>query len=258
MELYAFPTVAALSPALAHYVVQLASQHAQRFTIALSGGSLPKQLADGLAPLASSIDFSTWQVFFADERCVSHDDPESNYKLCKDTLFEPLVGKNGSRLVLDQNVHAINPALVGNPEQAASDYQSKMESVFGASGLPKLDLILLGMGPDGHTCSLFPGHKLLTDASGRYILSLTDSPKPPPSRITFSLPLVNNAHAVAFVCAGAGKAPAVKEALEGSTEPSKKPLPSALVKPTSGHLRWFTDEAAVQSVTKIEKKQYKL
>lgn len=109
---------------------------------------------------------------------------------------------------------------------------------------PVFDLLLLGVGPDGHTCSLFPDHPLLDENVG-WVAYIGDSPKPPPRRITFTLPVVNHAHNIAFVATGEGKQDVLKEIIENS----ESKLPSALVKPVTGKLYWFLDDAAATKLT---------
>jgi len=124
--------------------------------------------------------------------------------------------------------------------EVAEDYMHKMKEYFHPGSLPKFDLLLLGMGPDGHTCSLFPGHPVLLEKNA-WIATVTDSPKPPPCRITLTLPVINNARTCVFVSTGASKADTIKRVLEGN-EP--KPLPASLVRPTQGKLYWLLDEGA--------------
>lgn len=113
------------------------------------------------------------------------------------------------------------------------------------NGLPVFDCILLGMGPDGHTASLFPGHSLLEyNAAEKWILAITDSPKPPSSRVTFSLPLINNARHIVFVVTGDGK----KEAVRRILQEKDSRLPSERVKPTDGTLTWFLDQGAASEL----------
>ncbi|NXG20063.1 6PGL phosphogluconolactonase, partial [Grallaria varia] len=111
---------------------------------------------------------------------------------------------------------------------------------FPGQEIPQFDLLVLGVGPDGHTCSLFPGHPLLQERE-QVVASLVDSPKPPPERVTLTLPVLNAARAVLAVATGASKAGAIRRILEGQEEP---PLPAAMVRPRSGRLRWLLDEAA--------------
>ncbi|KAJ8926154.1 hypothetical protein NQ314_021497 [Rhamnusium bicolor] len=144
-------------------------------------------------------DFSKWRIFFCDERLVPADDPESTFGLYKSKLVD-------------------SKAVNLKEEQ--------------------FDMLLLGMGPDGHTCSLFPGHSLLNETS-KWVASITDSPKPPPSRITLTFPIINNAKVCIFASCGKEKAEMVKKILI-----NKEDLPSTKVKPTSGELYWILDKEA--------------
>ncbi|TDH64726.1 hypothetical protein CCR75_001371 [Bremia lactucae] len=197
-----------------------------RFTIALSGGSLPKAIKD-------TVDFSKWYVFFADERCVPLDDDDSNYKACKSALFDSIS-------VPPKQIYTINTSFL-NPEAVAVDYTRKLANIWGSDVLPRFDLILLGMGPDGHTCSLFPGHPLLKE-SIMFVAPINDSPKPPLQRITLTFPVLNNAAHVAFVATGANKAELIPHMV--GIEKRTPPLPAANVKPKNGIVYWFIDKDA--------------
>lgn len=205
------------------------------FVVAFSGGSLPALVAPRLLQLRDSIDWTRWEVFFADERYVGLDDKESNYHACNEELFRHVP-------IPADHIHTIDVS-VPLPESAKS-YQAKVESKLGRGGkaLPQFDLILLGMGPDGHTCSLFPFHPLLKE-DRLLVAPISDSPKPPPERITFTLPLVNAARNVAFVVTGDAKKDVLFNILEGKEEKEGE-LPSKHVWPTEGSLYWFVDQPA--------------
>ncbi|GMP70697.1 hypothetical protein CsSME_00029437 [Camellia sinensis var. sinensis] len=149
------------------------------------------------------------------------------------------------------NVYAINDAL--SAEAAADDYETclkhlvkiKTVDLSEASGFPKFDLMLLGMGPDGHVASLFPGHPLVHE-SKQWVTSIKDSPKPPPERITFTFPVINSSANIALVVAGAGKAHAVNVAL-GSGQNSDSLLPVQMVSP-EGEVTWFLDSGAASKL----------
>jgi len=214
-----------------------------RFTIALSGGSMPKLLAAMINQ--SSIPWAQWHVFFVDERCVALDDDDSNYKHCKAHLFDK-VG------IPENQIYPINPAL--SPEEMAREYQGRLESFFGTEEVPVFDAILLGMGPDGHCASLFPGHPLvdLSDPS-IWIASIADSPKPPPNRITFTLPIINSAREVLFLAGGASKAPLFSEIFETSQDGARITYSSTAEYPVvkvhaANHLTWYIDSAAAERI----------
>uniref|UniRef100_M4BY53 6-phosphogluconolactonase n=1 Tax=Hyaloperonospora arabidopsidis (strain Emoy2) TaxID=559515 RepID=M4BY53_HYAAE len=207
-----------------------------RFTVAFSGGSLPKILSKGLPVIRDHIDFSKWFVYFADERCVPLDHDDSNYKACKAALLDDIG-------VPESQVFAIDASLT--PTAMAEDYTKKLAAVWG-SHVPRFDLILLGMGPDGHMCSLFPSHPLLKEKT-LFVASIEDSPKPPSQRITLTYPVLNNAANIAFVATGASKAELMPHMI--GIEKRTPPLPAANVKPTDGVVYWFIDNDAAAELS---------
>lgn len=201
--LYTFDDSSHLQNSLANFISKAQNDAIGKrgsFTIALSGGSLP----NNLKPLTEikEIQWDKWQVFFADERIVPLDHPESNYNACAKAFLDHVPIKR-------EQIHTINTALftestktdptaeikAENKDEAdnealeiADDYEQQLVHTFAeanAARYPTFDLILLGMGPDGHTCSLFPGHELLSEST-RWIADVQDSPKPPKRRITFT------------------------------------------------------------------------
>ena len=226
---------------MAGYVSRLAAEAAAetgQFTVALSGGSLPKLLAKDLVsqPNRSRINWASWHVFWADERCVPLDHPDSNYVAAKTVLFDQV------EIPPDQ-IYVPNCAT--DPEAAAVGYEQMIRRVLQpkAGHPPRFDLILLGMGEDGHTASLFPDHPLLAEKK-RWVVPIYNSPKPPPRRVTLTLPVINNAGHVAFLITGAGKAEVLPRAVTG-TSPT---VPAGLVTPLAGRLDWFVDEAAAANL----------
>jgi len=227
--------------ALAAQVMLLAAQAVSVrgiFTVALSGGSLVKMIAPGLLEHSKKgrVKWPAWNVFWADERCVPLTSPDSNYALAQEHLFRHVP-------LLETNIYAV--AEERGPKGAADAYEARLRSFFAPppGRFPRFDLILLGMGEDGHTASLFPGHAALEETR-RWVLPITDSPKPPPERITLTLPVLNHARNVIFVAAGEGKAAVLKHVLEPGSE--DKPLPAARVSPLDGTLRWFVDADAAE------------
>lgn len=205
------------------------------FTVGFSGGSLPKIVCPGL--LSLQIDFSKWRLFFCDERYVPISDADSNYAGVKQHLLD-------KASVAPENVLAINHEIP--LDEAAQDYESRLKGWYPGVDLPALDMLLLGMGPDGHTCSLFPSHPLLQETSC-LVAPISDSPKPPPCRITLTYPIINAAKCAVFVSTGASKASVLKQVLESD---SGEPLPAARVNPTYGELHWFVDDAAASMLSK--------
>ena len=240
MSLHILSTQEELSEAVAEYVQQLSAtaiQARDKFVVALSGGSLPKILSAHLVtePRRSQIDWSNWHVFWADERRVPLDHQESNYRLAKEVLFDHVS-------IPQEQIYPIDDTLK-SAAVAARAYETKLREVLPPDDnkLPRFDLILLGMGEDGHTASLFPGHALLKETN-RWVASIIDSPKPPPQRITLTYPVVNNANYVAFLTTGVGKAEMLPQAIE-TTGPESR-IPAGRVQPTHGQVDWFIDKAA--------------
>ena len=252
-NLLSFPTTDALAQQLRPYVLRAQnaalSRH-ENFRLAVSGGSLPAVLAEAL--LASSNgtpedtpQFAKWHIFFADERAVPLDHPESNYRLLNDELISKIPAELGVPIV-----HSIDSSHINDddPQELADLYQEDLMRYFAAKDsvkLPIFDLILLGCGPDGHTCSLFPGHDILREKDA-WVAAETDSPKPPPKRVTLTLPVVTSALNIAFVTTGASKKDILKAVFD---EEEGRSLPSALVNQGAGEkVTWFTDHAAVDGV----------
>lgn len=239
-----FDGVDELATSLADYVAELSDAAVKErgaFSVVLSGGSLIStmgKLCD--PPYLKTIDWSKWHVFWADERVVLRNDPDSNYKLAMDGLLSKVP-------IVPGQVYSINDAL--SADAAAEDYEfglrqlvkTRIVDVSTSSDCPRFDLILLGMGPDGHVASLFPGHPL-THEKEKWITFITDSPKPPPERITFTFPVINSAANVAMVVTGANKADVLEKAFGEQLPPGV--LPVQMVDPTWGKLVWFLDKPA--------------
>lgn len=239
---YSFPSSDTLVDALASFILKAQHESIEKkgkFTVALSGGSLPKMLR-GLID-ADGVEWEKWQFFFADERAVPFTDPDSNYALCKTEFFSKIPQ------IQSKNIHTIDVSLLDDLEELAEDYADKLIHQFAqkdSARFPVFDLILLGMGPDGHTCSLFPGHELLRE-EGSWVAYIDDSPKPPPRRITFTLPVLNHAARVVFVATGESKQEVLSQVLDRPEEG----LPCSRVKPKApGAVYWFVDDAASKKV----------
>ncbi len=212
-----------------------------RFTVALSGGSTPKSLFSLLA--TNFHDQLPWdKVFFfwGDERHVPPDNPESNYRMAYEALLSQVP-------VPQANVFRV-PAENPDANQAAAEYEQTLRKFFEltANAVPRFDLILLGMGPDGHTASLFPGTVALKEKSRLVVANWVEKFKT--FRITFTLPVLNNAAVVNFLVGGKDKAETLKQVLEGN-QPAEL-FPSKLVRPTNGRLVWMVDQAAAATLSK--------
>jgi 6-phosphogluconolactonase len=205
-----------------------------RFTVALSGGSTPKLLYEVLAdpnePFREQTPWDKIDFFWSDERHAPPDHPESNYRMAYEALLSRVPA-------LNERVHRVgseNP----NAEEAARAYEETVKHVTGEA-LPQLDLILLGLGTDGHTASIFPASKVLQETERLVAAPWVEKLKS--HRITMTLPLLNNGSSVVFLVSGAEKAQIAKEVLEGPNE-----YPAQAVKPKRGELLWLLDKAAGQ------------
>jgi len=230
----------ALSAALSAHVVRLAAKAFEergRFRVALSGGSLMDIIIPSLSsnPLRDTVNWSSWHVFWADERWVPWSSPESNYGVAAQRFFCRVS-------IPDEQIHVADDSR--SPSETAQAYESAIARVFkleSGRGTPRFDLILLGIGEDGHTASLFPNHPVLNETR-RWVVPVLDAPKPPPIRITMTLPVINNARNIVFVAAGPGKANILSKVLNPNG--NQPELPAQRVNPSEGELQWFIDRAA--------------
>ena len=234
------PTVEGAVHAAAELVAALSRERAQSsFTVALAGGSTPRPLYQALAapPYARSVDWARWQVFWGDERCVPPGHQESNYRMAREALLDRVPVPAGQ-------VHRVRGEA--DPQEAAAEYEAAVRRVLGG-GRPAFDLVLLGMGDDGHTASLFPGTDALREE--RRLVVANWAPHLRAHRVTFTLPLINAARHVAFLVTDGSKAEAVKRVLEPST--GEAPMPAALVRPEAGALHWFLTEQAASLLSGV-------
>jgi 6-phosphogluconolactonase len=234
MELHEYKDAEALSVDAAKWIANLITatlKTKDRFTIALSGGSTPKRLHELLAqpPYKETVDWSSLHIFWGDERAVPFEDSRNNAKMAYDTLLDFVP-------VPPSQIHVMRTDIA--PEQSAAEYEKILHDYFDKTPY-SFDLVLLGMGDDGHTLSLFPGMPIVHEekawaksfwlqAQGMY-------------RITLTKTIVNKSACVAFLTAGTAKAHALKEVLHGAYNPDL--YPSQEIKP-AGELHWFVDEAA--------------
>jgi 6-phosphogluconolactonase len=220
--------VAARAAAL--IVRQLSRAREQRGVahLALSGGGTPERTYQLLAAETAALD--AVEVWFADERWVGPEHPDSNYRLARQALLAPAE-------VPDERVHRMRGEL--GPDAGAASYANELTGVLGSEGgLPVLDLVVLGIGPDGHVASLFPGAATLDASEDTLCLGVSDSPKPPPQRITLSLGVLRAARACLLLATGAGKADAISAML---AEPSRH-VPASLLR--RERLTVIVDDAA--------------
>jgi 6-phosphogluconolactonase len=229
------PSLEALSREAASRFQRLATESIAavgRFSVALSGGSTPRVLYRllGEPPLREVIDWPRVHLFWGDERFVPAEHPDSNYRMAREAFISKAPIPSG-------NVHRI-PTESGNPETAAAQYEETLHRFFAQT--PNFDLVLLGLGADGHTASLFPGSPAL-DEHDRLVLA-THVPKLDAWRLTLTPPVLRRARHALFLVSGSDKAPILREVLEGPYDPNR--LPAQLVRPEKGDLTWLVDEAA--------------
>lgn len=247
-------------PIIESVLSSLSSSDHSGFTIALSGGSLPSFLSTlPEAFTAANVDpqYDRWHVLLADERCVPHHDDDSNYKSLKQHLLD--------RTSIPSNqIHPLDETMLDqSPDEIAKSYEANCLLPCLSESGGKIDLALLGFGLDGHTCSLFPSHPLLNEMD-KTVAGIFDSPKPPPKRITLTLPTLNDARKVVFVGVGNSKGPILEKAFKsivrrGDAEGGGKkfdveltdppPYPCAMVRPKGEEsLFWIVDEDAMKDV----------
>ena len=203
-----------------------------RFDLGLAGGHTPQGMYEILAAeYRDKIDWSRTHLFWGDERYVSGEDSLSNYRMARESLIDPLG-------IPPENVHPL-PTTFADPGDAAREYEQTLRAHFGMEG-PRFDLLLLGIGPEGHTASLFPGSPALAE-NERWVVPVRVQAEPP-LRLTLTLPAINAARAVFFLAAGADKRPILSKLLNLGPEGSAE-YPVSLVRP-QGSVTLFLDRAA--------------
>jgi 6-phosphogluconolactonase len=210
-----------------------------RFAVALSGGTTPAGLYAVLtaeARVRGAVDWERTQAFWGDERQVPPDHQDSNYRMAREVLLSKVP-------VPEANVHRI-PGEIPDAAEAALRYEEELRATLGltANKLPRFDLVLLGLGADGHTASLFPGTEALREKHRAVIANWIDTLRA--WRITLTVPAINRARSVMFLVCGEDKAEAVKSVLEGPR--NLKALPARLIQPESGRMLWFLDRPAAR------------
>jgi 6-phosphogluconolactonase len=243
MELHIYKNPDELSHAAAKWIaddIATTLEKQDRYTIALSGGSTPKALHKILAasPYKEQIDWSKLHVFWGDERDVPFEDDRNNAKMAYDTLlnFVPVPAAQ---------IHVMRTDI--GPVESAAEYEKILHEYFDQSPY-SFDLVLLGMGDDGHTLSLFPGTAAVHEEKAwsiAYFLKAQDM-----YRITLTKTIVNKSARIAFLTTGTAKAHALKEVQEGAYNPDL--YPSQEIKPVKGELHWFVDEAAAAGLKQLK------
>jgi 6-phosphogluconolactonase len=228
-----FENAETLAHDVAEWLCALAIASDRNFAICLSGGSTPKRLYERLADpsFASRFPWRRAHWFWGDERFVPHDHPDSNYRMAREALLSRVP-------VPDDNIHAV-PTEGLSPEQAAAAYEATLKRFYGADVLapdrPLFDVMLLGIGDDGHTASLFPGQPALQE-NRHWVVAVIGAKSE--ARITLTYPALDSSRDVAFLATGDGKRDVIARAQAGD-----RTIPAANVRPV-GHLHWFTDRAA--------------
>ena len=236
-EILIYPSLAELQAATAERLVALATQSVAahgRALLALSGGGTPLGVFRHLcaAPLRERMPWGQLSVIWADERVVPFEHPASSYREARQTLLDHVP-------IPSAQVYPV-PTYYG-PARAAEVYDQQVAALLAAHG-GRLAIVLLGLGPDGHTASLFPGFPQLDAPPEALALAVTGSPKPPPERVTLTAHALNRADYALFLVAGADKAAAVRATLRGPYNPHV--TPAQLVRPPQGQVIWMLDAAA--------------
>lgn len=247
-DITVFPSQDALSNHAADLLVRAARAAIAargRFSVALTGGSSPHKTYELLAqaPRSGQIDWASVFIFLGDERFVPEDDDRSNYGMCRRLLLDHVPLKADQTFPIRTNA--------ATPQEAADQYAGTLARVFRLpvdGPPPTLDLVLLGMGDDGHCASLFPGMPTL-QVTDRWVVPSPPGTLPPPvDRVTCTLPVLNAARQVVFLVNGEKKAKAVRDIFEGGAETEQHPAGG--VNPTAGTLTWLLDETAARLLTK--------
>ena len=241
-EIRSYSSLSELSLAAAEFIAELAEARIKErgiFTFVLSGGTTPRLLYEELTkePFASRVDWQHTHLFWGDERCVPSDNPDSNFSLAYQALI--------SRVdVPPENIHRI-PTTTGSAKAVAKEYEKTLRKFFQPTAesdfptsFPSFDLILLGMGVDGHTASLFPGDVALEERTSWVVAVEGSNASPPVRRITLTFPVINQAKCVLFLVSGFHKLKVLQNILNN---PHAATYPAAQVQP-SGKLLWFIDE----------------
>ncbi len=248
VDVRVYPDVETLSRAVAGALVdQISAAVGAHFSLGLAGGSTPRTLYQLLArDYRNPIPWDRILLFWGDERYVPHDDPRSNYRLVRETLLDEIA-------IPPDHVHPM-PTDFPTPDEAARAYEKTLRAHF-ATALPRLDLVLLGMGTDGHTASLFPRTRAVEERT-RWVVAVR-APVEPAERLTMTLPVLNAAASVFFLVTGGAKAEMLRRVL--SEPPDALACPASAVRPSAGKLVWWADEAAARlvptSMVRVDRRQ---
>ncbi len=236
-DLRVHPDPSAVAAAAAESVaetIRAAVRGAGRAAIALSGGMTPRRLYERLAVAhADAVPWRDVHLWWGDERYVPAEDARNSFRMARDALIDRIAIPSG-------NVHPM-PTTLPDPDAAAHAYEQLLERFFDTRP-PRFDVVLLGLGVDGHTASLFPGSPALWETA-RHVVA-TQAPSAPASRLTMTYPVLNNAASVQFVVTGAEKAPVLRRVLAGDCAPDD--CPASGVRPSNGELIWWLDAAVWQ------------
>jgi 6-phosphogluconolactonase len=239
-SIHEFPDSGTLAVGAAEHLIELANsaiaEHG-RFSIALSGGSTPQSLYELLATpsYAERINWQQMHIFWGDERCVAPDHVDSCYHMAREAMLDHVS-------LPPDNIRRIQGELP--PDEAAAKYEQILRHFFGDQE-PRFDLILLGMGDDGHTASLFPGTKALHEETRWVIENYVEVKQM--WRVTLTKTAINAAANIMFLVSGSGKAEKLHEVVQGTYTPYQ--LPSQMIKPENGKLMWFVDHDAAHLLT---------
>jgi len=241
MHIAIYPDIDTLSHNAAQHIVRIANESiatSGRFTMVLSGGTTPRKTYGllGSELYSKQINWTLVHIFWGDERSVPPESPDSNYRMAHEVFLSKIP-------VPTVQVHRML-ANESDRDAASQEYVEEMQRVFATDDIPSFDLIQLGMGPEGHTASLFPHQEALHEE--RRLVMPVSVPKPPPDRLTFTPPLLNAARNILFLVTGSDKADALHAVLEGPYQPDE--YPAQIVRPPNGEVVWMVDTAAAQNI----------
>lgn len=246
-DIHVYPTPQALVEAVAEHLLDHARQAIaarDSFTLALAGGSTPKELYARLAapPFRSQLDWTRVRFFWGDERHVPPDHAASNYRMAHEALLSHLP-------ISKEQVHRV-PSELPEAQIVADQYEAVLRKQFDVSepDVPRFDFVLLGMGPDGHTASLFPGTQAVRETSRLVAAPWIEQFQA--CRVTLTPVLLNHARQVTFLICGDAKADTLHAVLEGPFQPDV--LPAQIIGPRDGTLTWFMDQTAAGALTFLQ------